>query len=95
MKKQPYRDMNDPKNWPDSWRSGRSTAIALRTIADCYDKRGEWIKIMDHHGTKEADRHLAREIHLMIGELRFLNFEQKHNDEGFWIRLPKKRFCAW
>ena len=46
-------------------RTGRSTAYAFRTIADAILHPGKPIRIIDHYGTPEANRMLAR----MIGHI--------------------------
>lgn len=47
-------------------RTGRSTAIALRTIANAIASPGEEIPIEDHHGTRQADKFLADLITVTI-----------------------------
>lgn len=43
-------------------RTGRSTAYALRTIADAILHPGKPIRIVDHYGTQDANRMLAKMI---------------------------------
>lgn len=49
--------------------TGRTTAIALRTIAEAISHPGREVVIMDHSDFPEADRHLARNIERMIQRL--------------------------
>lgn len=58
------------------WRqTGRSTRIALETLAECYRRPGEWIEIRDHHASSQADRHLMLMITEMIERLGWSHFE--------------------
>lgn len=58
--------------------TGRSTVIALQTIARALSNPGARVAIIDHHGTIESNKCLARMVQDLIERLEF---------EGFYIRL--------
>jgi hypothetical protein len=56
-------------------RSGRSTRIALITIARCYEMRGSWVDIVDHYDTPKSNLYLFDTIFNMVKDLKFEGFE--------------------
>lgn len=55
-------------------RSGRSTIIALRTIALAMENPGRALRIMDHAGTSKADQFLMAMIQDMVNAMGFEHF---------------------
>ncbi|MCY1275098.1 hypothetical protein D9M69_527380 [compost metagenome] len=49
--------------------TGRTTAIALRAIAEAISNPGREVAIIDHSDCPDSDRHLARNIERMIQRL--------------------------
>lgn len=71
----------------EPWRrSGRSTIIAFRAIADAMATPRTWVRIQDHHGTREADKWLMRMTKDYLSRLGFTSFSFK-GDHGEWIRF--------
>jgi hypothetical protein len=60
--------------WDPKWRSGRSTAIALRTIGKAMQSPGVWVPIIDHETVWRANIHLSQMIEDMLGKLELVNF---------------------
>ena len=54
--------------------SGRTTNIALKTIAQAAQCPKQNIPIRDHHDTAESHRHLASMIELMLAKLQLTGF---------------------
>ncbi len=54
--------------------SGRTTNIALKTIAQAMQCPRTVIPIIDHHGTRESHRHLAGMIESMLAKLQLTGF---------------------
>lgn len=50
-------------------RTGRSTATALRIIAQCINTPNKPIQVTDHHGTREANRFLLDTIRILVGRM--------------------------
>ena len=53
-------------------RTGRSTIIALELIASAMKNPGLRIRILDHHGTREANSNL---LYMMVGMVDSLEFD--------------------
>jgi len=62
----------------DNRGTGRSTIIALETIAKAMRQEGLQVHVTDHHGTAEADRHLSNMIMSIITDLKLSGFTLKH-----------------
>lgn len=71
-------------------RTGRSTKIALRAIADCYDNRDKWVLIRDHY--HKGDRFLMDYIMDLVSRLEFSGFEFDKNHIA--MRLPAEQPSA-
>lgn len=50
--------------------TGRSTALALRLIAEAIENPGKAVPLRDHHNTTPAHDHFCRLVHAMTGMLR-------------------------
>lgn len=59
--------------------TGRTTVIALRTIARAMENPRQWIKVEDHEGTLGANRHLLRVIGSALQALGLGYFRLDHN----------------
>lgn len=60
--------------------TGRSTAQGLRLLAQAISSPGTKVDIFDHHGTKDADFHLANMIDRMVTNLDLRYVEVKRRD---------------
>ncbi len=69
--------------------TGRSTAIALETIAKAIRHPYTPIAIVDHHPGKYADNHLARMIQDIITRLslRELYVRKMKDGESYWLQF--------
>jgi hypothetical protein len=67
--------------------TGRSTAIAFDTLASIYRRPGKWIKVVDHHDTDMANRHLFNMICHIIERMEYKAFERRVDSSGCYIRL--------
>jgi len=65
--------------------SGRSTAIALATIAEAMKSPGSSVRIKDHHPSAEADHHLRSMITDYIDRLGFSGFTIER--AACWLRF--------
>lgn len=76
----PYRIRSEPDRC-----LGRSTALSLNYISTAIQNPYTWIKIQDHHNTKEADAHLFAMIKNHIYKLGLIQFyfKSKYNSEFF------------
>lgn len=74
-------------------RTGRSTRVVFEILANCYKYPGSWIEILDHHGTQEANRHLAGKIQTIAYTLRF-EFEYKMGGGRYFIRIAPDQFST-
>lgn len=61
-------------------RTGRTTAIALETIATCLRNPNKSFKIKDHHDHRIAHRSLAEVIMFMVEALKLERFEFNRTD---------------
>lgn len=59
--------------------TGRSTTLALKAIAKAMDNEGAWVMPLDHHGTRDADRHLVRRCQDIVGMLGLSGFTFRDN----------------
>lgn len=75
------------KGFSPEWRSGRSTVIALETIAMAMRYPRKPIRIRDHHGTVEADRVLSKTILRILSDLRFGFFKVSKSPDGRSVSL--------
>ncbi len=60
--------------FPTERGTGRTTAIALRTIARCIEKPYNWVEIEDHHDSPGAAQNLFCTIQRMIDSMRLEHF---------------------
>lgn len=75
--------------YPDQTRrTGRSTAIALNTIADAMNKPFTWIQVKDHHDSVGADENLLALIMDIIDRIGLGHFYYKKDPmvEKFGVR---------
>ena len=54
--------------------TGRTTAIALRTLAAAIENPHQWVEIVDHHPTRLAAGYLRRRMQDMVGILHLEHF---------------------
>lgn len=64
----------------ESRMSGRTTANALLTIAQCIDNPNVWVHCNDHHQGKQAARHLCGVIESMVQVLGLEFFEYRESE---------------
>ena len=70
------RNMSEAERVMLQWRrTGRSTRIALMTIARCYEVRGSWVDIVDHYDMPKSNLYLFDSIFSMVKALKFEGFE--------------------
>ena len=62
-----------------SRRSGRTTALAHRLIAELIVEPHKQMRVGDHHYKFEADLHLAKKIMDIVGKLGYEGFEMEVN----------------
>jgi len=62
--------------------TGKSTAIALKTIAKAIENPGQVIYIVDHFNQAQSNRSLAYEINGMITKLNLRGLDLKNNLAG-------------
>jgi len=73
-------------------RTGRSTAIALRTIAEAIDNPCKPIKVSDHFDGPHADRFLLGTIGEMIKQLDLNGFVFNQSDRTLRFFLYEKDY---
>ena len=88
----PYRGMKNvlpPEMLADlqSRRRGKSTGLALQTLGYAILNPGKKVKILDHHGTRQADRHLANMIYKMVEDLKLQGLVFNQNDNTLVFNL--------
>lgn len=60
-------------------RTGKSTALALRYIADAIENQQEYIEVKDHFPTEQASKYLLQTIMSMCKQLNFTNIKTLPN----------------
>lgn len=73
----------------DNRGTGRTTAIALRAIADAIDNPYKPVKLKDHHPTKSADAMLAQATELIVWRLglRHMQVMYSQNLKEFTLKF--------
>jgi hypothetical protein len=75
--------------------TGKSTAIALKTIAEAIEKPFTPIVIKDHFPSRQADEHLAHMIRQIVGvlDLKMMIFKRTHirSESVFTIQFGDKQ----
>ncbi len=56
---------------------GKSTALALNFIAQAISNEGMWISVVDHCGTRVANRYLFNEVRRIVALLELVGFEYR------------------
>lgn len=72
--------------------TGRSTVIALKSIARAIHNPHQRIYVQDHHYGDQADRHLLEMIKRYVYNLQFKYFSFGKSITGFWVcfgEVPK------
>ena len=67
--------------------TGRTTRIAVGSIAAAMTNEGEWIYMEDHHGTKSANLHLIHQVMMLISKMELKGFTFNRN--AFAIRYTQ------
>lgn len=85
--------------YPGDRRTGRTTALALKYIAEAIGKPSVRIYLRDHVDTKQASDHLARKVQDIVRELRLkhLKVTSTQTHPGLWTYpyLIFSRSEAW
>lgn len=61
--------------FPVERHTGRTTALALETLAKAIRTPHEWVRITDHHPSLPADEHLMRMMQDMVHALGLQNMQ--------------------
>jgi hypothetical protein len=82
--------MEKPINF-EMRRTGKSTSQALSYISTAINNPNKEVRLLDHHSTRKANRHLLNTVNDIIGRLELVGFtiNSTHNSISY---DPKELF---